>query len=175
MFTIFTSVSPLLDYINLRTYRNIEVEGLTKDIGAEVYSNVDVLCKSMDTSSHENYLTWLSVWKQVNALLSKYNHHLKNPKAYSPVYEDILRATERQIAREWGLKTHAEFDAARDFIREEFELRRLNYISWAGSALTTLYNARDDGKVLTSRIVEANRRNEGGLFAKVCRFFSKAA
>lgn len=162
MFTIHTSESPLLDYINFKTYRNIEFQGLTKDLGKDVYDNVMVLIGNMDLSSHENYLTWLYVWKQVNALLSKYNHHLKRPKNYSDVYENIMWATRRQIARERGYTTPNQMDEMRASINAEFMARRESYIAWAEKSLTALYNARATGKLATSHIVTMNRVQKSG-------------
>lgn len=175
MFTIHTSDSPLLDYINFRTYRNIEVEGLTNALGKEVYDNVMVLIGNMDLSSHENYLTWVSVWKQVNALLSKYNHHLKRPKVYSEVYQNIYVATKRQICRDWKIGND-EYSEKLIHIEEVFVSRRENYIMWAEKSLTALYNARMNGKLATSQIVLMNRMYETEtVLAKLVTHIRKAA
>jgi hypothetical protein len=177
VFTIHTSDSPLLDYINFKTYRNIEVQGLTKDLGREVYGNVMVLIGNMDLSSHEYYMTWLHVWKQVNAVLSKYNHHLKRPKNRSGVYLEIYAASIRQIAREWGIKDREEYDRRLPFMIEEFESRREQYIAWAEKTLTALYNARTNGKLASSHIVTMKRIETAGssIGDKLYKLFSKAA
>lgn len=177
MFTIHTSDSPLLDYINFKSYRNIEVQGLTKDLGKEVYGNVMVLIGNMDLSTHENYLTWLYVWKQVNSLLSKYNHHLKRPKNYSTVYESILHASQKQIAREWEIRSQDEYNQRLQFVNEEFVARREQYIAWAEKSLTALYNARTNGKLASSHIVTMQRIEKVGtsIGDKLYKIFTKAA
>lgn len=175
MFTVHTSESPLLDYINLRTYRNIEVEGLSKDLGKAVYDNVMVLIGNMDLSSHENYLTWVSVWKQVNALLSKYNHHLKRPKSYSATYENILVATRRQICRDHKIG-HEQYSEKLPLINDVFNMRKDDYLKWTEKSLTALYNARMNGKLATSQIVLMNRMYETEtVLAKIVTHIRKAA
>lgn len=177
MFTVHLSDSPLLDYINYKSYRDLEVHGLTATTGKEVYDNVMVLIGNMDLSAHEYYMTWLSVWKQINARLSVYNHHLKRPNNYSTVYENIFRASERQICREWDINSHLEYDNRREFIKEEFEARREQYLAWTEKALTAMYNARANGKLATSQIVMLNRIQAGRKTSPgfIARFFGLAA